>query len=144
MTENTLHARVLPAFDPRGLGLIPPAPPTRPNLTLVDEGPAYRLRAKIHALAPHELRVRVGEGFLEVEGHHRSTWRPLFCFGEAARRDLDFERRFPTPGVDVAAARARFIDGELEVQLPKRLGPGGLQATRELELDRPGRDDRAA
>ena len=125
MIAMTLQNRSLALVTARDLGLMPPAPPTRPLLEVADRGDYYALITQIPDLKAEELRITVGPDFLEVEGHHRSSWKSPWlpeCLVPAAERELDFARRFRLDDLDVAAAEARFEHGRLEVRLPKRVG----------------------
>ena len=100
------------------------APPLRPHLELEDAGEHYLREAYVGELAADELSIRVGAGFLEIEGHHveKSIWPRLVCFVASGERVLRFARRFPLVDGDPARAEAYLGEGRLTVKVPKGSG----------------------
>src|SRR5690606_26171835 len=129
MFAMTLQNRSLAFVTARELGLLPPAPATRPLVEVAERGEDFAVATQIPEVRHDELRITVGPDALEVEGHRRSSWRSPWlpsCLAPAAPRELDFARRFRLGWLDVDAAEARFADGRLEVRLPKRAGFDGV------------------
>lgn len=105
----------------------PPAPRSLPSAEVRDEGPRFVVRLETPGLRRDELSIELHGGLLAVQGERRTERRERRGGYEVIEsRRGQFRRVFALPSqVDVDQVRARYRDGVLRIELPKRAGTVG-------------------
>ena len=81
---------------------------------------AYVLRGDIPGVSHKDIEVRIEDGFLTVRGERKQA-DGAGRFSRRERQQGKFERRFQlTDLVDSDGVKASYVDGVLELTLPKQ------------------------
>ena len=100
-----------------------PAELRSPVVDVSEDDKRYLIEAELPGLSDKDLRIEVKEGVLEIAAEKKekaeekdgSTWI------RRERREFAFSRRFTLPeDANTEAIEARFKDGLLSVELPKK------------------------
>ena len=117
-----LHHRALSPWVGFGRpsGCVVPQPRWVPSFDILETDSEYVLRGDVPGIAQEDIEIRVEEGLLSVRGE-RSRPESDERLRNGGRAFGKFLRRFWLPdSVETDGARASYVDGVLEISLPKR------------------------
>lgn len=94
-----------------------------PVVDILETPEAYIFRAELPGVGKDNINVEVASKFLKLSGERfDQPDPPLAAYHRIERGHGVFERTFTLPGsVDPEKAEARYVDGLLEVYLPKAI-----------------------
>ncbi len=94
-----------------------------PAFDIEETDAAYVLRGDVPGMSQKDIEVRIDEGVLRVRGERQTVaaGEDRHRFSRRERRGGKFARRFWLPEtVDTESVKASYVDGVLELTLPKR------------------------
>lgn len=107
-------------FDTPTTGQSAPARRWAPAMDLAESADHYVLRADLPGLAPDDVTIELHDRVLTVAGERRPEEPDGGRFVRIERASGAFSRTVTLPeGVDVDAVAASFVNGVLEVRIPK-------------------------
>ena len=93
-----------------------------PELDVIERAGSFVVEGSLPGFEEKDVDVKVEDGVLAIRGERRAEREENDEGWYSSERSYSsFERRFPLPeDVDTNACNVRFVDGILEVTLPKR------------------------
>ena len=102
-----------------------------PAVDVREETSRFVVQADLPGVAPADIEVKAEKGVLTISGERRSETREQNAAYERIERTAGtFTRRFALPDTaQTDAIKARFINGVLEVSIPKQVQPAATRVT---------------